>query len=177
MQEPPRSNIGGGYVGNVYGSGMSGVGAPPGIWPQPGNQYNFDNMGSENAQRMARASAPVSEVAHYAEHNHEADVYSFEELMKRACGVFFDREPWSVEKHAYQMASQLEGHKFLQTTLVLLGHIYELQQHYEEPRIARALTARAYQLTVQAAVHKGQSEMGWGLLGAPPMGGGLRPFC
>ena len=116
---------------------------------------------------MARGSADVSEIVHHAEQNHEGVIYRFEELMKRECGVFFDHEPWSVEKHAYQLAAQLEGHKCLQTTLVLLARIYEPQRHYDDQRVARAFTARACQVTVQAAVHRGQRRRAgafWGCL-------------
>jgi hypothetical protein len=162
-------------MGGGYGAAASG---PPGLFYQTAPRLNLENIDHESGMRMARGTAAVAEIVSDQEQNPERAIVAFEDVIARECGVFWAGQPWSTEKHAEQCISGLaDKHKCLKRTLAITARIYELQRHYENnPAVARAFTARAYQVMTMAAAHEGQWEVGWGLLGLKDPLQGIKPL-
>jgi hypothetical protein len=139
----------------------------PGLFYQTAPRLSLENIDHESSMRMARGKAAVAESVSDQEKFPGKAHAAFEDVIARVCGEFWVGQSWSTGKPAEQCISGLaDKHKFLKQALAITARIYVRQRHYEHnPAVARALAARAYQMMTMAAVHDGEWEVGWDLLG------------
>ena len=141
---------------------------PPGNW-QGGQAWRPNSemyeMDGEGLSRMARGSAGVESLVQRLEIDPHGVVEEVEDMAQKYCGVYFQNQPWSMERLAENRVKEMEGHRTLKKCVILLAHLYEMQRHREaEPIYARAFTAQALKCALDAMNSKG-AWLTWPLLG------------
>ena len=127
--------------------------------------------------RMAKGSAAIAELVARREVAPEASLAAFEDKMRREMGVYHPDAPWSLEQHARQVNSEIDGHRTLKKFILVMAHLFELQKQYREyPQVSHAFTMTAYKCAVAAAGANGSWELSWDLLGLPDPDASTRPL-
>jgi hypothetical protein len=118
--------------------------------------------------RMARGSAGMAELVHTMHVFPWQVIESFEAYARQPAGVFMNGQAWSLEAIARSHVAQLEGHRTLAKTIVILAHAYELcrQSPNSDPR-ARAFLGQSFKCALEASNNKGSWNLVWPLLGLP----------
>ena len=93
---------------------------------------------------------------------------SFEAYARQQAGAFMNGQAWSLEAIARAHVAQLEGHRTLAKTLVILEHAYEFcrQSPNSDPRV-RAFFGQSFRCALEASNSKGSWNLVWPLLGLP----------